>query len=85
MTATWTQGRREAPDAWLSHHSEVLVLLGVAAVVAAVPLAVVAETGSFGGALDRQKAKWTSSAATTSSMSWRNVPGLVLTRCTVNR
>jgi hypothetical protein len=63
----------------------VLVLLGVAAVVAAVPLAVVAETGSFGGALDRQKAKWTSSAATTSSMSWRNVPGLVLTRCTVNQ
>jgi hypothetical protein len=57
----------------------VLVLLG------AVPAAVVAASGVFGGALDRQAAKWTTTSATTSSRAWRNVPRLSLTRCTVNQ
>lgn len=62
-----------------------LVFAGLAAVVAAVPFAVLAASGTFGGALDRQRADWTTNAATTSSTNWRNVPGLSITRCTVNQ
>jgi hypothetical protein len=61
-----------------------LVLAGVGAVLAAAPL-VLAATGVFGSALDRQRAKWTTTRVTTSSKAWRNLPGLAITRCTVNQ
>jgi hypothetical protein len=63
-----------------------VLALGAAAVVAAaVPLAVWAATGTEGGRLDRQTARWTTDDATTSSTNWRNVPGLRRTRCTVDQ
>jgi hypothetical protein len=61
------------------------VFLGVLLVLAAVPVVVFAATGVFGGALDRQSARWTTTSATTSSTSWRNVPGLSIRRCTINQ
>ena len=69
---------------WLSSR-KLLVLGAVAAVAAAVPLAVLAATGTFGGSLDRQTAKWTTTNVTTASTEWRNVPGLGRTRCTRNQ
>jgi hypothetical protein len=51
----------------------------------ALPAVVLAASGTFGGDLDRQSAKWTTTAATTSSTSWRDVPGLSHTRCTLNQ
>ena len=62
-----------------------LVFLAVAIVLAAVPLAVLAATGVFGSRLDLQRAKWTTTGATTSSREWRNVPGLGITRCTLHQ
>jgi hypothetical protein len=62
-----------------------LVLGGVAAVAAAIPLAVLAATGSFSGRLDGQTARWTTTDVTTSSRSWRNVPGLARTVCTLDQ
>ena len=62
-----------------------LALLGVFIVVAAIPVAILAATGVFGGKLDRQRAKWTTTNATTSSKAWRNVPGLAITRCTLHQ
>jgi len=62
-----------------------LLVVGVMAVVAFVPFTILAATGVFGGALDRQRAKWTTTRVTTSSTEWRNVPGLALTRCTLNQ
>jgi hypothetical protein len=62
-----------------------LSFLGVAAVMAAAPLALLAATGAFGGELDRQRARWTTTSATTSSTAWRNVPNLAITRCTLNQ
>jgi hypothetical protein len=53
--------------------------------VAAIPAAVLAAGGVFGSALDRQAARWTTTPVTTSSTTWRNVPRLSLTRCTVNQ
>jgi hypothetical protein len=61
------------------------VLIGGVVLLAAVPAAVVAATGAFGGALDRQAAKWRTTPATTANKSWRRVPGLSLTRCTLNQ
>jgi hypothetical protein len=61
------------------------VLIGGVVLLAAVPAAVVAATGAFGGALDRQAAKWRTTPATTSNKSWRRVPGLSLSRCTLNQ
>ena len=58
---------------------------GVVVAAGVVPLAVVAATGTFGGALDRQSARWTTSSATTSSTDWRNVPGLTVSGCTKNQ
>jgi hypothetical protein len=69
---------------WLTLRSS-LIFVGVVAVMAAVPLAVLAATGSFGGQLDRQRARWTTTSATTSSTAWRNVPNLAITRCTLNQ
>ncbi|HYY76048.1 MAG TPA: hypothetical protein VE644_06995 [Gaiellaceae bacterium] len=62
-----------------------LVFLGVLVLLAAVPVAVLAGRGAFGGALERQSAKWTTTSVSTSSTAWRNVPGLSLTRCTVHQ
>ncbi len=62
-----------------------LVLLGGLVLLAAVPVAVLAASGVFGSALERQSARWTNTSATTSSTNWRNVPRLSLTRCTVNQ
>ncbi len=61
------------------------VLIGAIVLLAAVPAAVVAATGAFGGALDRQAAKWRTTPATTANKSWRRVPGLSLSRCTLNQ
>ena len=61
------------------------VIIGGLLLLAAVPAAVLAASGVFGSALDRQSAKWTTSSATTSNMDWRNVPGLRLTRCTLHQ
>ncbi len=62
-----------------------LIFIGIAVVLAAVPLAVLAATGVLDGRLDRQRARWTTTRATTSSKAWRNVPGLAITRCTRNQ
>jgi len=62
----------------------VLVVAGLLLAVA-IPAAVIAASGTFGSALDRQAAKWTTTPATTSSTAWRRVPGLSLTRCTLNQ
>jgi hypothetical protein len=62
-----------------------LVVLGVVALVAATPVAVLAARGVLGGELERQSARWTTTPATTSSTAWRNVPGLALTRCTLHQ
>ena len=60
------------------------LLLGVSLLVVGVPVALAA-TGSFGGALDRQSAKWTTGGASTSSTTWQDVPGLSFVRCTRNQ
>src|SRR5688572_12446283 len=56
-----------------------------AVVLVTVPAAVLAASGAFGGSLDRQASRWTTTPATTSSTDWRNVPRLRLTRCTLNQ
>jgi hypothetical protein len=58
---------------------------GALVILAAVPAAVLAATGVFGSDLDHQASRWTTTAATTSSKSWRNVPRLVLVRCTLHQ
>jgi hypothetical protein len=63
----------------------VLIAVAVAVVAAAIPLAVIAAGGTFSGALDNQRARWTTNQATTSRTAWRNVPGLAITRCTLNQ
>jgi hypothetical protein len=62
-----------------------VVFLGVMLLLAAVPVAVLAATGVFTGALERQAARWTTTSVSTSSTAWRNVPRLSLTRCTLNQ
>jgi len=64
---------------------KVLVAGVIAALVAATPVAVLAARGMFGGELERQSAAWTTNAVTASGTAWRNVPGLALTRCSVNQ
>jgi hypothetical protein len=61
-----------------------LVAAGLVALLAAVP-AVIAATGTFNGAAERQSAKWTSTQVSTSSTTWQTVPGLSLTRCAKNQ
>ena len=54
--------------------------------VAAVPVAILGATGRLSSKLDRQAAKWTTSAASTSTTAWRDVPGLRRLRvCSVNQ
>jgi hypothetical protein len=64
---------------------KLLVTIGGLALLAAVPAAVLAASGVFGSALDRQAASWTTAPVTTSSTTWRDVPRLSLSRCTVNQ
>jgi hypothetical protein len=59
--------------------------IGAVVILAATPAAVLAATGVFGSDLDHQSARWTTTAATTSSKNWRNVPRLVLVRCTLHQ
>jgi hypothetical protein len=61
------------------------VVLGGIVVLIAIPAVVLAASGVFGGALDRQSARFTTTSATTSSTNWRNVPKLALTRCTLDQ
>jgi hypothetical protein len=63
---------------------KLFLVLGLILVVA-IPAAVMAASGTFGSALDRQASRWTTTPATTSSTAWRRVPGLSLTRCTLNQ
>jgi hypothetical protein len=63
---------------------KLLVITGVV-LLAGVPAAVLAASGVFGSALDRQASKWTTTPTTTSSTDWRNVPRLSLTRCTLHQ
>jgi len=51
-------------------------------VLVAIPAAVIAASGALSGSLDRQAAAWTTTARTTSSTRWRDVPRLTITRCT---
>ena len=62
-----------------------LVVIGGLVLLGAGPAAVLAASGVFGSALDRQAASWTTTPTTTSSTTWRNVPRLSLTGCTVNQ
>jgi hypothetical protein len=64
---------------------KLFVVLGGLVLLAAIPAVVLAASGVFGSALDRQSARWTTTSATTSSTAWRNVPRLSLTRCTDNQ
>jgi hypothetical protein len=59
------------------------VVIGVVLLLlVAAPVLVLAADGRFGGEVDRQSASWTTTAVSTSSTEWRNVPRLALTRCT---
>ena len=64
---------------------KLIAIIGGLAALAAVPAVVLAASGVFGGSLDRQSARWTTTSATTSSTKFRNVPRLALTRCTLNQ
>jgi hypothetical protein len=64
---------------------KLIAIIGGLAALAAAPAVVLAATGVFGGSLDRQSARWTTTSATTSSTTFRNVPRLALTRCTLNQ
>jgi hypothetical protein len=69
----------------LQSRRRTLLLLGVLLLFVATPVAVLAAANhNFNGAAERQSAKWTVGMATTSSSSWRNVPGLSITRCTLH-
>lgn len=61
------------------------VLVSVVLVVAVAAGVALAASGAFGGALDRQSARWKTTNARTSSTEWRNVPGLRINRCTRNQ
>jgi hypothetical protein len=69
---------------WLTVR-RLLVVGGIAAALAVTPVAVLAATGVFGGTLDRQAGRWTTTPATTSSAAWRDVPRLFVTRCTLRQ
>jgi hypothetical protein len=59
--------------------------VGVLVLLAAAPVVVLAANGVFGAALEQQSARWTTTSVSTSSTTWRNVPGLSLTRCTLHQ
>ena len=60
------------------------LLLGVLLLIVAAPVAVIAANQNINGAAERQSAKWTTNGGTTSGTAWRNVPGLGVTKCTLN-
>ena len=60
------------------------LLLGVSLLIVAAPVAVIAANQNINGAAERQSAKWTTNGGTTSGTAWRNVPGLGVTKCTLN-
>ncbi len=60
------------------------LLLGVLLIVVAAPLAVIAANHNFNGAAERQSAKWTTNGGTVSGTRWHDVPGLGMTKCTLN-
>jgi hypothetical protein len=62
-----------------------LVGLGVLAVLAALPVAVLAARGNFHGPVEQQVARWTTNQATITDKKWHNLPALSLTRCTRNQ
>ena len=60
------------------------LLLGVSLLIVAAPVAVIAANQNFNGAAERQSAKWTTSGGSISGTAWKNVPGLGMTKCTLN-
>jgi hypothetical protein len=82
---------RQEPDrrrAWLRRavtRRRAIAFAALALVLAAAPLAVLAAGGRLGSRLDNQAARWTTTSVSTSSTTWRNVPGLTrLPACTLN-
>jgi hypothetical protein len=62
-----------------------LVVIASVLLFAATAVVVLAARGNLSGNLDLQKARWTTTAVSTSSTQWRNVPGLTrLPACTLN-
>lgn len=53
-----------------------LIAIGFLLLLAAVPAAVIAAGGGLSSAVDLQAARWTTTSVSTSSVTWRNVPGL---------
>jgi hypothetical protein len=53
-----------------------LIALGLLLLLVAVPAVVIAATGNLSSDVNRQTARWTTTATSTSSTTWRNVPGL---------
>ena len=53
-----------------------LIVLSLLLLLVAVPAVVIAATGNLSSDVNRQTARWTTTATSTSSTAWRNVPGL---------
>jgi hypothetical protein len=53
-----------------------LIVLTLLLLLAAAPAIVLAATDTLSSDVNRQKARWTTTAVSTSSTTWRNVPGL---------
>ena len=53
-----------------------LIVIGLLLLLAAVPAAVIAASGGLSSTVDHQAARWTTTAVSTSSATWHNVPGL---------
>ena len=62
-----------------------LIVLSLLLLLVAVPAVVIAAGGILSSDVNRQKARWTSTAVSTSSTAWRDVPGLAsLSADTIN-
>jgi hypothetical protein len=61
-----------------------LLFFGVSLLIVAAPIAVFAANQNFNGAADRQSAKWKTGSASISGTGWHKVPGLGITKCTLN-
>ena len=53
-----------------------LMIIAFLLLLVAVPGAVIAASGRLSSAVDHQAARWTTASVSTSSTTWRNVPGL---------
>jgi hypothetical protein len=63
----------------------IVVIAFVVGILVAVPVAVMAVSGGFEGALDRQSARFRSDPVSTSSTEWTDIPGLApITVCAIN-